>query len=78
MTDADPLLRYRFTVRQRQILKRIGAGLKTDAIATELAISPRTVDAHVAMVAAKIGYSHLPARSAILQFLHEHPTRATT
>ena len=63
--------RYRFTVRQRQVLKLVGAGKKNDAIAAELKISPRTVEAHIAALAMRIGYPHLPARSAVLQFFHE-------
>lgn len=68
MTDADPLLRYRFTVRQRQVLRLVGAGKKNDAIAAELAISVRTVEAHIASLAERIGYHHLPRKAALKQF----------
>lgn len=76
MTDADPLLRYRFTVRQRQVLKRVGKGQSYKQVAAELGIACSTVKVHAAAVAARLGYGHLPARSAIIQFAHE--TGATT
>lgn len=75
MTDADPLLRYRFTVRQRQVLRRIGAGMGYRAIAAELGIAVSTVKVHAQQVAVRIGYSHLPTLSAVRQFAHEQTTK---
>lgn len=71
MTDADPLLRYRFTVRQRQVFRLVAAGLKTGAIAAELELSPRTVEVYVQQIAQRIGYDHLTPRSAIRHVWHE-------
>lgn len=77
MTDADPLLRYRFTLRQRQVFRLVADGLKTDAIARRLGLSPRTVEVYVSQVAARIGYGHLTPRSAIRQ-LDWETRRGTT
>ena len=63
------MLPYKFTVRQRQVLRRIGLGMTYGQIASELKISPNTVKAHASMLAARIGYEHLPTRSAIEHFL---------
>lgn len=73
MTDADPLLRFRFTVRQRQVLRRIAAGQKYGAIGRSLGISEHTVRVHAVAAASQIGgeYRHLPAQSALAQFARD-------
>lgn len=70
MTDADPLLRYRFTVRQRQVLKRIAEGMTDGEIATDLGISSSTVRVYVTQLRDRIGLPHLPAKAAVRQFLY--------
>src|SRR5436189_136488 len=41
------------TSRETQIMKLLAGGLQTQAIATQLAISPKTVDTHRARIYAK-------------------------
>lgn len=67
MTDVDPLLRYRFTVRQRQVLEGIGKGGSYKTVALRLGISTETVRVYAKQVAEKIGYKHLGPRGAIRQ-----------
>jgi PAS domain S-box-containing protein len=47
------------TLREREIVRQLTAGLSTKEIARELALSPRTVDGHRARILKKVG-----ARSA--------------
>lgn len=68
MTEAP---RYRFTVRQRQVLELVAAGKSYKAVAAVLGISRRTVEAHAQQVALRIGYAHLPPQAALRQYLHE-------
>lgn len=70
MTDADPLLPYRFTVRQRQVLRRIGLGMTDAEIAADLDIAQSTVRVYVTQLRDRIGLPHLPAKSAVKQFLN--------
>ena len=68
MTEPMPL--HRFTLRQRQVLRRIGLGMSYDAIALDLGIAPSTVKIHAAMVKARSGLDHLPAKAACKQLAH--------
>lgn len=72
MTGAE--LMVRLSVRQRQVLKRVGAGMGYRAIAADLGISRSTVKVYTQQLAALIGYGHLPALAAVRQFAHEYPT----
>jgi non-specific serine/threonine protein kinase len=46
----------RLTKRERQVADLVAEGLTNKAIATRLAISPRTVDGHVEHIMAKLGF----------------------
>lgn len=65
MTEAP---RYRFTVRQRQVLEAIGGGASYKQAARVLGISVETVRVYAKQVAAEIGYGHLATKGAIQQF----------
>ncbi len=52
-------------------------GFSNDGTATELFVSPRTVEAHIGRILDKIGVdrdtSHNPRVAAVLHFLHQQP-----
>lgn len=50
----------RLTGREREVLDRVAAGLHNREIATELGISPRTVEVYKARLMEKLGVSRLP------------------
>jgi DNA-binding NarL/FixJ family response regulator len=58
----------RLTGRERQVLTLIATGMTNRAIATELAISDRTVDRHVSNILSKLD---LPSRSAATAYAYE-------
>jgi predicted ATPase/DNA-binding CsgD family transcriptional regulator len=58
--DADqlpPRHRKELTRREQEIAALVGAGLTNGQVAQRLVISPRTVDAHIASIYAKLGIS---------------------
>ena len=57
--DSDPL-----TAREREVLRLVAQGRSNDEIATELVLSVRTVESHVASIYGKIGVSGRTARAA--------------
>ncbi len=70
-TDAVPAIRRHLaslTERERQVLKKVVAGLPNKTIAYDLQISPRTVEIHRANVMAKMQARSLPelVRMALL------------
>jgi ATP/maltotriose-dependent transcriptional regulator MalT len=52
------------TRRERDVLRRLAQGRSNDEIATELVLSVRTVESHVAAIYSKIGVSGRTARAA--------------
>ena len=52
------------TRREREVLRMLAQGRSNDEIATELVLSVRTVESHVASVYSKIGVSGRTARAA--------------
>jgi len=58
----------RLTRRERQVLALVATGMTNRAIATELAISDRTVDRHVSNILSKLD---LPSRSAATAYAYE-------
>lgn len=63
--DATPAL----TPREQQVIRSIAAGRTNREIATELAISERTVDRHVSNILTKLD---LPSRAAATAYAYEH------
>lgn len=57
------------TSRERQVIALVAAGKTNRAIASELAISERTVDRHVSNILMKLGLS---SRSAATAYAYEH------
>jgi DNA-binding NarL/FixJ family response regulator len=57
------------TAREREVLRLVAAGLTNAAIATQLAISPTTVNAHVRAIYDKLG---VHSRSAATRFALDH------
>jgi DNA-binding CsgD family transcriptional regulator len=57
------------TVAERRILKRIADKKSTKEIASELNISPRTVESHRANICSKLD---LKGNNSLLQFAIEH------
>ncbi|MGH2801202.1 MAG: response regulator transcription factor, partial [Thermoleophilaceae bacterium] len=57
------------TTREVEVLRLVARGLPTRAIATQLVISPKTVEHHVGHLYAKIGVS---TRAAATMFAMEH------
>ena len=59
----------RLTPRERQVLRLIALGLTNREIADRISVSPRTVDAHLRSIYAKIEVS---SRSAATRWAVEH------
>ena len=55
---------YALTRRERDVLRLLARGRSNDDIASELVLSVRTVESHVASIYAKIGVSGRTARAA--------------
>lgn len=76
MADATDPLRS-LTARESDVLRLMAQGFSNDGIATELFVSPRTVEAHIGRILDKIGVdrdtSHNPRVAAVLHFLHQQP-----
>jgi DNA-binding CsgD family transcriptional regulator len=66
---ADPLASFGLTVREREILLLIAAGLSNGQIATELFISPKTASVHVSRILAKLGVSGRVEAAAVVHRL---------
>ena len=62
---ANPIAPVGLTTRQRQVLALLGDGLKADAIARRLSLSPRTVEKHLERTYRRLGTSD--RLSAVLQ-----------
>jgi len=60
------------TAREREVLRLLAQGRSNDEIATELVLSVRTVESHVASVYAKIGVEGRTARAAATAFALAH------
>lgn len=60
MTTQSPLkkaiLLDRLTQRELDVLRLVGAGLTTNMIATQLALSPKTVESHLSRIKDKFGF----------------------
>lgn len=71
----DPL--GSLTDREHDVLRLMAQGLSNDGIATELFVSPRTVEAHVGRILDKLGIdrgtSQNPRVGAVLHFLNQQP-----
>jgi predicted ATPase/DNA-binding CsgD family transcriptional regulator len=72
--DAKPLAKVETTTeeltgRELEVLREIAAGLSNAQIAQKLVISPRTVDAHLRSIYAKIGVT---SRSAATRYALDH------
>ncbi|KAA1429306.1 response regulator [Nocardioides antri] len=69
----DPL--SSLTEREHDVLQLMAAGLSNDGIATELVVSPRTVEAHVGRILDKLGIERCtgqnPRVGAVLRFLDQ-------
>ncbi|MEZ0580582.1 response regulator [Nocardioides sp. MH1] len=74
MADASTPLRS-LTDRENDVLRLMAQGLSNDGIASELVVSPRTVEAHVGRIFDKLGIdrstSQNPRVRAVLQFLDQ-------
>ena len=57
------------TVREVEVLKLVAAGLMNRQIAERLAVSTRTVDAHLRSIYAKLG---VKSRSSATRFAVDH------
>ena len=58
--------------REREVLRLVAQGRSNDQIATDLVLSVRTVERHVANAYAKIGVSGRTARAAATAWAHAH------
>ena len=65
----NPALPMGLSRREAEILKLVAAGLSNPEIGQKLVISPRTVDAHLRSIFAKI---EVTSRSAATRFAMEH------
>jgi DNA-binding NarL/FixJ family response regulator len=74
MADASDPLRS-LTERENDVLRLMAQGLSNDGIATQLVVSPRTVEAHVGRIFDKLGIdrrtSQNPRVAAVLRFLDQ-------
>ena len=61
----------RLTVRERQVMERVVAGVANKVIARELGVSPRTVEHHRARVMAKMGCGSLAELIHLAALLEE-------
>ncbi|MDX6627850.1 MAG: hypothetical protein QOH00_96, partial [Gaiellales bacterium] len=68
-TDAGRAL---LTLREREVLRLLAQGHSSDAIASELVVSVRTVERHVENIYGKIGASGRTARVAATAWAHAH------
>jgi DNA-binding CsgD family transcriptional regulator len=59
----------RLTARELEVLKLVGSGLASREIADQLSLSPRTVDAHLRSIYAKLG---IRTRSAATRYAIEN------
>jgi DNA-binding NarL/FixJ family response regulator len=48
------------TTREKEVLTQLCAGLSSTEIASEMGLSPRTVDAHRARIMIKLNIHHMP------------------
>jgi DNA-binding CsgD family transcriptional regulator len=60
---------HRLTARELDVLRRIAAGKTNKAIASELAVSERTIDRHVSNILSKLGVS---SRTAATAYAYHH------
>jgi len=57
------------TPREVEVLRLVAQGMTNEQVATQLVISPRTVDTHLTSIYGKIG---VPSRSAATRYAMEH------
>lgn len=67
-----PVLPAGLTVREAEVLRQLTTGLTNAEIARELGLSPRTIDAHLTTIYAKLGVT---TRGAAIRFALDHDLR---
>jgi DNA-binding NarL/FixJ family response regulator len=60
------------TRREREVLALVAKGRSNDQIASELVLSVRTIEHHVASIYSKIGATGRTARAAATAYAHSH------
>ena len=70
MDSVEPRLkRNRLTPREQEVLRLVAAGLTDAQVAAQLAVSRRTVNAHLTTIYSKLGVN---SRRAATSLAHEH------
>lgn len=69
--EGRPARRHQLTERELEVARLIGEGLRNRDIADRLVLSTRTIDAHVANIFSKLGFTSRAQVSAWTRYLNE-------